>query len=62
MADIQKDAKIVDGKSINYEKFHPKYIKKCKKLAVSLSIFVEESGPSQSNTNNLSGANNKPGV
>jgi hypothetical protein len=37
-----RDAGAVDKKSEKYKKFHMKYVQRCKKLIVSLSIYTNK--------------------
>lgn len=49
IVDLKKDTGIVDRNSSSYGKYNSKYEKKCKKIALSLSIFVEKPNSSQAN-------------
>jgi hypothetical protein len=67
VAEIIKDAGVVDRRNESYQKFHTKYIKRCKKLIVNLSIFSTKPPTVPSNPSNgpssliVSGAVKAPG-
>jgi len=61
LADLTKDTAIVDKKSTSYALYNTKYQRKCKKIALSLSVFLDKPGSSQAN-NSGSLTGNRPGI
>ena len=59
IAQLIKDTRTDENKNESYGKYNGKYVKKCKKLILSLSIFLQKPN-SSSLTNNNASANLKP--